>query len=94
MNKEAIIKILQETPLNISSTRRDGANGLRNADDIAEKFMLLVYKDRIKIATIQGLASSMITCITQDLDIFKPTPETLLSSIKNIHEEASKLLEE
>jgi len=40
MNREKIIEdmamAIKKTPLNISSTRRSGSNGLRNAEEVAE----------------------------------------------------------
>lgn len=90
MNIEAIIKILRETPLNISSTRRGGANGLRNANEIAEKIMLLVYKDRIGIATIQGSAEAIIE--SMQWEEFRK--EGIIRTATKIKEKAEKLLEE
>ena len=50
--KQRIEKILNESQLNISSTRRSGANGLRNADEIADRIVeeLTEREDRLREA--------------------------------------------
>ena len=39
--KEKMAEVLRNAPLSISQTRRAGSNGLRNADEIADKILPL-----------------------------------------------------
>jgi hypothetical protein len=47
---EAAQEAVKQTPLNISSTRRSGQNGLRNADEVAQA-VLRAFMEKVPLFT-------------------------------------------
>lgn len=59
--REEIIKILTSHPLSISQTKRSGTNGLRNADEVADKIMKLSKQHTVEaLVTVKNILQGEI----------------------------------